>query len=614
MLSLPLLLALQGPTSYAVLQAEYARSEDVSVLVAGTKSDDKRVQRVAIRALGRQERPSLIGSVAPFTHAGDVALRLEAVAALAQMSAQFDFASLLAAEKDASVRAVIYEAIGRNKPLIAGSEAVLVTGLKDANVTARTGAARGLETWVRVNARAVKPSAGTLDALRQAVRENEVSELRQFALLALNSAGDQDPATFDIALEDADPQVRRVAVVGSKRWVEDPSPLVRLEAMRLAGTCERALAALDDASGHVVLAAVELLGTQKCTAAAIEPLVDKGASWRLRAQALVSLAKVAPDSARPRVALLARDPVWQVRAYAANAARLINDDASLAVLASDSDPNVAAAALTALPDALRALQSSHSGLLIAAATRLKGTTDVTRAAPQIVSAIQRLTSSGRSSLRDARVKLVELFGEAGQLKPLDALKPLLADRDPVVAMAVARAFTRVIGRTTEPVTKIYKPEPFPSESTLRSLEGASAVLTMEGVGTVTIELLPDEAPATVATFVQLAEKGAYNGLTIHRVVPNFVLQGGSPGADEFDPLTDHFMRDEVGLTSNGRGTFGISTRGHDTGDGQIYINLIDNWRLDHTYTVFAKTVAGLEVVDRILEGDVIASIRILRKR
>ncbi len=100
-----------------------------------------------------------------------------------------------------------------------------------------------------------------LEALRQAVRENPVSGLRQFALLALNAAGGGDAATFDVALRDDDPQVRRLAVIGSRRWVDDPSPIVRLETLRQAGTCERALAAVADVSGHVALAAVDFLGS-----------------------------------------------------------------------------------------------------------------------------------------------------------------------------------------------------------------------------------------------------------------------------------------------------------------------------------------------------------------
>jgi cyclophilin family peptidyl-prolyl cis-trans isomerase len=57
---------------------------------------------------------------------------------------------------------------------------------------------------------------------------------------------------------------------------------------------------------------------------------------------------------------------------------------------------------------------------------------------------------------------------------------------------------------------------------------------------------------------------------------------------------------------------GISTRGRDTGDCQIFINLVDNYRLDHNYTVFARVVEGMDTVDRILEGDVMESVEIIR--
>jgi cyclophilin family peptidyl-prolyl cis-trans isomerase len=94
------------------------------------------------------------------------------------------------------------------------------------------------------------------------------------------------------------------------------------------------------------------------------------------------------------------------------------------------------------------------------------------------------------------------------------------------------------------------------------------------------------------------------------VAPNFVIQGGSPGANEYagEP---HYMRDEVGL--HYRGTVGISTRGRDTGDAQIFVNLIDSPRLDHNYTVFGTVVAGMDVVDNILEGDVIERIELVSR-
>ena len=69
------------------------------------------------------------------------------------------------------------------------------------------------------------------------------------------------------------------------------------------------------------------------------------------------------------------------------------------------------------------------------------------------------------------------------------------------------------------------------------------------------------------------------------------------------------MRDEVGI--HRRGTVGISTRGRDTGDAQIFVNLVDSPRLDHLYTVFGTVVSGMDVVDGILEGDVIDRIEVV---
>ena len=71
------------------------------------------------------------------------------------------------------------------------------------------------------------------------------------------------------------------------------------------------------------------------------------------------------------------------------------------------------------------------------------------------------------------------------------------------------------------------------------------------------------------------------------------------------------MRDEVGRWPHVRGTVGISTRGRDTGDAQFFINLVDNPRLDHTYTVFGQVLNGIDVLDRVLEGDTIERVEIL---
>jgi cyclophilin family peptidyl-prolyl cis-trans isomerase len=136
---------------------------------------------------------------------------------------------------------------------------------------------------------------------------------------------------------------------------------------------------------------------------------------------------------------------------------------------------------------------------------------------------------------------------------------------------------------------------------------------MEMDGTIEIELDPYLAPTNVTRLARLVDDGYLDGLTFHRWVPNFVIQGGSPGANEYQG-DGPFTRDEVGLLSHWRGTVGISTRGHDTGDGQIFVNLMDNVRLDHAYTLVGTVVVGMDVVDRVVEGSVISRAEVLPPR
>jgi cyclophilin family peptidyl-prolyl cis-trans isomerase len=126
-----------------------------------------------------------------------------------------------------------------------------------------------------------------------------------------------------------------------------------------------------------------------------------------------------------------------------------------------------------------------------------------------------------------------------------------------------------------------------------------------------VRLRGDVAPVMAARVLALARSGYYGGLTWHRVEADFVVQGGGPGANEY---VGHprFIRDELGTVPHVRGTVGMSTRGHDTGDAQWFVNLRNNHpRLTRSYTIFAEVIEGIEVVDGLLEGDVIARIEIL---
>jgi len=600
-------------TDREILEAEQARQNGVPVLLEAAKGDF-RSQMLAARAIGRLENPVYRDSLIPLLDSPDPQVRRAAAGGLAQMRAPFPRTTILKGERDALVRAAIFEAIGRAKPIADDAESVLAAGLKESDSRARASAARGLESLFRLNSKPVRNPAGTtLVALHEAFAASlhGEGEIRELILLTMHAVGDRDSATLASALADPEAQVRRLAVLHTGKWLQDSAPMVRYEALRSAPSCDRAVAALKDTDDHVALAAVDLLGSLKCDASLLTPLVS-GGSWRIRAHALVALATVDPVRAQDAMAVAAADSTWQMRAYAAKAARLVNDSSILAKLARDENPNVAISAMATAGDASRALRSEHAGLIRAGAEWLKNTPDLKDSLPQLVAAFKKMTAGGAMHMRDARVSVLTRIGEIEDPSTEKMFREALDDHDPAIAALAARILTNRTGVPIAPQTTRLPIPAVPPADYIVGLAGAMARITMRGIGSITVDLLTAEAPVTVAVFAQLAEAGKYNGLTFHRIVPNFVIQGGSPGADEYDGRSHEFMRDEVGFTRNARGTIGISTRGRDTGDAQIYFNLVDNFRLDRDYTVFATMRDGLTVMDRVQEGDVIDRIEIIR--
>jgi cyclophilin family peptidyl-prolyl cis-trans isomerase len=591
-----LLLVFQWNLDYELLRVEDARA-DAAPLVEALSSPSPAVQRQALRALGRFERPELAPHVLPFASEGDVEIRIEAINALAQMKTTVSLAPLLQTEQDPHARAAIYEAMGR---LPSADESTLLQGLLEAEVP-RFGATKGLENYYRVADR--RPSEEAIRRMRDVVRRSESEPTKRLALITLDRADDHDRETLEAALESDAPETRRLAVMGLGEWREDDSYLVRIEALKAGFDCERAEVALNDSNPHVALLAIDLLGSG-CDPEPVERVAGSE-DWRRSSHALVSLAQVDPAAARRYLPRFVGHPVWQARVYAARAAKLVGDETSLEASRSDSHPNVVAEALETPEQALAALKSGDYGLLMTSLGILEESGDA-GGVTTLIDTLKRLTAEGKATSRDPRRKLIELISRQGSAQAFEALRPLASDFDPAIAaLAASKADVPV-------VTERFKPDPLPPEDYIHGLYGARARIEMKEAGPFVIELLPEEAPLTVAQFARLAEDGYYDGLTFHRVVPNFVLQGGSPGANEYVG-TARYLRDEVGRLSHTRGTLGISTRGRDTGDSQIFINLVDNYRLDHNYTVFARVVEGMDNVDRILEGDTMSSVKILRR-
>jgi len=128
-------------------------------------------------------------------------------------------------------------------------------------------------------------------------------------------------------------------------------------------------------------------------------------------------------------------------------------------------------------------------------------------------------------------------------------------------------------------------------------------------GDIHLELNPAEAPMTVNNFVALARDGYYDGVTFHRVVPRFVIQGGDPtGTGSGGP--GYQFQDEAVKRPYKAGTVAMANAGPNTNGSQFFICLEDQPGLPPNYTIFGDTVAGMDVVRNIRVGDVMQSVTV----
>lgn len=644
----------------------------------GLRHPDGEVRALAARALGRFERPGLIRDLTPLLDDPDPDVRVQAADAVGQAGhvqgwrAAWDVLRAgLETEEDPRVRAVYGQTMGRlpfdDPAAQAAAEATLMALLHELGGGGTPGwdpdrtlsLVRGFESLARLGS-SLRPLddatrdtlgslvAGPLGAASGADSATDLSlrRIRRTALLALSAPGlAVDPPVLAEALSDPDGEVRRIAARALTGLADpdslldtalaDPAPRVRFEAVRVAAGrrdegCGPLVEAVDDPDLHVSIQALDELATP-CSdeaeqVAALARVAESDpppdGPWQRWAHAVAGLAGLRAREAGPAVSRLARHPSPFARAWAARAAGAAGDRPTLEALADDPHHNVREAALQELatlvgheadPIAIRELASEDGQLVRTAARVLEGSPARDAAVPALLESLSGLTATGRETSRDPRLAVLERLAELGGPADAEAVRPLLRDFDPRIAALAATTLDDWTGEQAVPEPRVHARAPVPTPDVLERLSRSSVVLEMESGGEIEIALLPQVAPTNAGRFARLAAEGYYDGLTFHRVAPNFVIQGGSPGANEYWG-DGPFTRDEVSLLGNWRGAVGLSTRGRDTGDAQLYVNVVDNLRLDHDFTVFGRVVRGMDVVDRVLEGEVIARARVVEGR
>lgn len=138
-----------------------------------------------------------------------------------------------------------------------------------------------------------------------------------------------------------------------------------------------------------------------------------------------------------------------------------------------------------------------------------------------------------------------------------------------------------------------------------------AIFEMEQ-GKVVIELFDKDAPNTVANFEKLANEGFYNGLAFHRVIAGFVAQGGCPNGNGTGG-PGYTIKCEINPNKHERGSLAMAHRGPNTGGSQFYVCFDPQPHLDGMHTVFGKVIEGMEIVDKINQGDKMNKVSIIEE-
>jgi cyclophilin family peptidyl-prolyl cis-trans isomerase/HEAT repeat protein len=331
---------------------------------------------------------------------------------------------------------------------------------------------------------------------------------------------------------------------------------------------------------RLAAAADRLAGTLDGVQACGGGLVAESRRLALGLRELAAAPPSSPDARAEVARPFLTSPRAQVRLAAVEALAASGSRAAvewLAGLLEDKDPVLAAAAAT--------------GLATLGATEL---------APRVLALAHREAANV-----DVAPALAQALGSLKTPEAVPELRAWLAHPNETVRAAAAGALAILTGLPV-PVPRVEVVRGEPPSAALP----AGAQLVLETVrGTLRIALYSADAPRTAGTLATLARQGFFDGLTFHRVVPDFVVQGGDPRGDgEGGP--GFTIRCEVNRHPYRRGTVGMALSGKDTGGSQFFVALSPQPHLEGRYTVVGEVVAGLEVADALLEGDLITRARV----
>lgn len=641
-----------------LLAVEDARRYDPAVLGPALSQPDPLVRRVAARAIGRigalEGVPLLIQALAD----EDSTVQTEAAFALGMLA-------------DTAALSALVARLDEPRPLLPITVAELVTAIAKTGGPAAGAAFRNLlagsgvndegDRWPAVTA-VVRESwrlgpDAPVDQLLPYM-ETDSTLVRIAAFYTLGRLRSVSAASRMLAgLRDEHPFVRasaartltraysdsahlgRAGVIGQLgQACADADPGVRIQAARSLGTyrgesVQRLLGPLlQDQMPNVSVAAAEALGAARDTAAAPDlKLIAMGkGNFALRRAALLSLAQLNPAAFAEAQIPWARSGEWRDRAVAAEGWGLTraSDSVAMAAMLNDRDARVVGAALQGWLDA----DADPSPALVAAARARVTSPDVAVRSisadalgrvpdpGDIAGLVTAYRGSAHDSVPDAAFSILgalQAISEASEEGHREVTSEILTGlrRSPEYSVRLwANDHWPELAAEWGPAAPAATTRSMPDYRDLAekyivtaSPEQVPHVIVETTKGALGIDLFGSDAPLTVANFLSLVDRGYFNGLRWHRMVPNFVVQDGDPRGDGWGG-PGWSIRDEINPVRYATNTVGMALSGPDTGGSQWFITLSPQPGLDGIYTVFGRVVDDQGTLARLTQGDVIKSI------
>ncbi|MCA1629210.1 MAG: peptidylprolyl isomerase [Acidobacteria bacterium] len=497
--------------------------------------------------------------------------------------------------------------------------------------------------------------AAANEALRAMLASDADPVARANAARALGIAEDKQAfdALLDRAVNDRDSRVRVSALRGIAllKDARAADALVKrggalfaeYRAAKVAGGAASHPAELSELLGVAAALGSVLPNTSDSRAITFLRAVREAEGW-IDPETEIAFASVAPAQymrEKPFSNLYVRAAdnklVWQAVAAIAQGlgefAKMTSERAGNSVLTVQADAQLALRSLLAdkqtpalaVPDILRAvaafkpldlapvmreqLKSDDVIVRATAAELLGGEPPDAESARALVAA---LAPAMRDEMNDAALATLDALGKQKSEEATAAIRSAMDSPDYLLrlrAAAILRAASPNGGAdaSLQTVAVRYHLADYKRALARRSNRVLAVVSTDKGA--FTVELVPDDAPLNVDNFVQLARRGYFNGVAFHRVVPNFVVQGGDPRGDG-NGGPGYQIRCEINEVPYDRGAVGMALSGKDTGGSQWFVTHSPQPHLDGGYTVFGRVTQGMDVVDRIARGDRIRGVTV----